>query len=103
MEFCDAESSSLQSRSSICRSKVLYGGGTIGVSTTSGVVDIYDSTWSTAMLSQARSRQAAAIVGSKLLFAGGSNGVVDIYDDSTGLWSTATLSQARSDLGASVG
>ena len=66
-------------------------------------MEVYNTStdlWSTASLSQARYGLAAASVGNKVLFGGGSEGnvyskVVDIYDTSTGVWSTANLSQAR--------
>lgn len=65
--------------------------------------------WSTATLSQARGYISSTSVGSKALFAGGSNdagvsAVVDIYDATSGLWTAASLSVARSSLAAtSVG
>jgi len=75
----------------------------------SNIVDIYDAntnTWSTATLSKGRDSLAAATVGNKALFAGGSDGhatdVVDIYDADTDTWSTAALSQARSHLAATT-
>jgi hypothetical protein len=82
----------------------------------SDVVDIYDAAtgqWSTARLSQPRLSPAAAVVGTRVLFAGGLVGwwggpdarasdVVDIYDSATGQWSTAHLSQARTGLVSAV-
>ena len=81
------------------------------------LVEVYDGAlgppsmagaWSTVSLSEARSSAAAAVVGGKLLVAGGTVGpgptvtdTVDIYDSSVGppsdpaAWSTAQLSQAR--------
>lgn len=58
-------------------------------------------------MSQPRSGVAAAAVGNKVLFAGGSTreGVsdrVDIYDLSTKQWSTATLSYPRSSITATT-
>ena len=71
-------------------------------------VDIYDAennTWAVARLSGPRGSLAAATVGNKVLFAGGSieldnitSATVDIYDLSTDSWSTALLSEAKSDL-----
>ena len=76
----------------------------------SNVVDIYDTatgTLSTAKLSRARYRLAAATIGNKAIFAGGESDSgyvadVDIYDDATGVWSTASLSAPRSWLAASA-
>lgn len=88
--------------------KVFFAGGLAGDYVrsvkSSDVVDIYDTkagTWSVEHLSQARYDIAAASVGNKVLFAGGTttdpvtSSVVDIYDIDTGIWSTATLSQSR--------
>jgi hypothetical protein len=97
-------------------SRALFAGGLVGTSggaeaRPSDRVDIYDSAtgeWSTARLSQARAWLATAVVGSRVLFAGGSAGpsspqsrdsdVVDIYDAAMGQWSMARLSQARREL-----
>jgi N-acetylneuraminic acid mutarotase len=80
-------------------------------------VDIYDiatNTWSVAELKDARSAMAAAVVGNRVLFAGGSYwadataanpvklNTVDIYDASTNTWSTAALSEARAYLTATT-
>ena len=78
-------------------------------------VDIYDAvsnTWSVSTLSETRSAIAAATIGNKVFFAGGSTmhdinwagqdnqptSKVDIYDLSTQTWSTAALSEARSNI-----
>ena len=61
--------------------------------------------WSTAALSQGRSKAFPLVVGHKAFFIGGeiqSSGgnnskVVDIYNDSTGLWSSLSLSFATRD------
>lgn len=66
-------------------------------------IDIYDvstNQWTTATLSEARSTMKAAVVGDKLLLAGGVKShefsdKVDIYDASAGTWSVATLSVKR--------
>ena len=97
-----------------CGSQVLFGGGldsTTGL--TSSSVDIYDTStqiWTTAALSQARSRLAATSAGSLVFFGGGvsagttQSSVVDIYDTVGRTWNTASLSQARGALTAtSVG
>jgi kelch-like protein 20 len=77
----------------------------------SALVDIYNSaenTWNTARLSVARHGIATAVVGSKVLFAGGetvaggSTAAVDIYDTVTGRWSTAELSEPGAELSAFV-
>jgi hypothetical protein len=76
------------------------------------LVQIYDAVtdrWSTAPLSQDRRVLDVAVVGSKVIFAGGfsrGNPVdrpmteVDIYDDTTGSWSTSQrpLARASSDV-----
>ncbi len=83
------------------------------------MVDIYDDStgqWSNTTLSQARDGMAAANVGDKAIFAGGSTGmttiehlptnipsnVVDIYVNTTGQWSNPTLSQPRFYIGATT-
>ena len=82
-------------------------------------VDIYNvsaNTWNRTHLSKARERIAAATIGSKVFFAGGTfytgNGypnqiwdvsnVVDIYDIVTNSWSATTLSIARGNINAVV-
>jgi len=92
--------------------RVLFAGGTIKQApfkyAPSDAVDIYDGAtgaWTTAHLSQARSDIAVAVLGSRVLFAGGSadggpSAVVDIYDADTGAWSTRHLSEPRTAVGA---
>jgi N-acetylneuraminic acid mutarotase len=66
-------------------------------------VDIYDITtgqWTITQLSEPRVLGAAAVLGNKIFFAGGSNAnglrtTVDIYDVSSNTWSITQLSQAR--------
>lgn len=83
-------------------------------------VDIYDvatNTWSVAHLSKARQGICATVVGSKVIFAGGTyftkisafnnpvsnvSDVVDIYDATTNSWSVAKLSVARTGISAVV-
>ena len=99
--------------------KIYFAGGDsvnniTGVWTHTSRVDIYDvasNTWSTAELSEARKDIAVAIVGNKIMYAGGDNGYtcsictsnkVDVYDQSTNIWSVATLSIARTGLSATT-
>ena len=99
--------------------KAMFVGGNRSSPGSSDVVDIYDDSlglppsdpaaWSTAALSQARSKLAATTVGTKAMFAGGNESswfpvyaVVDIYDNATGIWSTTALSEARSGLAATT-
>lgn len=67
-------------------------------------VDVFDTltrTWSVAgQLSTPRSGLSATSVCGKVLFAGGSSDIVDIYDSSTNSWSIAHLSIARSEISA---
>lgn len=76
-------------------------------------VDVYDAnadTWTTAQLSEARYGIATAVVGTKVILAGGcvrkshrcdqSSDHVDIYDASTKRWRSTTLPQPRYYLGA---
>lgn len=76
-------------------------------------VDIYSvnsDSWSSGALSVGRKRFGVAVLGSKVIIAGGCvddrcdrrTDAVDIYDSATGAWTTATLSQARNDLGTAV-
>jgi len=82
-------------------------------------VDIYDvvtGTWSVTNLSEPRGAIAAAAVGNKVLFAGGSidydinfsgqpgisTSKVDIYDLNTQTWSTASLSEPRDLISAAT-
>lgn len=106
--------------------KIFFAGGVNWDMHTSGMwnvsynnVDIYDvsnNTWSLAHLGKARSAISVAVVGNKVLFAGGifftdnplSNLVwdltdaIDIYDISTNSWSTAKLSVPRSGMSSIV-
>jgi len=80
-------------------------------------VDLYDivtQTWSTAELSIPRKAMAAAVSGTKVVFAGGGDhndswfnkdyATVDIYDASTNTWTIDSLSTARWGLaGQSIG
>ncbi len=74
-------------------------------------VDIYDNTtnqWTTTSLSSRRKDLAAATVGSKVFFAGGStddfldsiSNRIDIYDLITNTWSLAALSEPKAGLAA---
>jgi len=58
-------------------------------------IDIYDlstNSWSVANLSEPRSGITTAVVGNKILFAGGGSSTrVDIYDASSNNWATAQL------------
>lgn len=97
-------------------SKVIFAGGETGnisngVYTTSKKVDIYDNatgTWSTALLSTSRELITAAVVGNKVLFAGGRNAngtyskVIDIYDASTNTWSTLNMSETKYGIAAAT-
>lgn len=90
-------------------SKVIFAGGECGnipngVYTSSNKVDIYDDAtgiWSTALLSVKREQIAVAVVGSKVLFAGGltPSGLysnrIDIYDAATNTWTTKNMSQTK--------
>lgn len=98
--------------------KAIFAGGecpdiVFGTVNPTNVVDIFDAgtgQWSTATLSYARSKLAAASVGNKAFFAGGyglvppgigaHSDLVDIYDAGSGLWTVARLSEARSNLTA---
>jgi N-acetylneuraminic acid mutarotase len=81
----------------------LFFDGQIGSEIVQDVVDIYNlstKTWGTAKLSTPRAFMAAAVVGNKILFAGGQNlngpsNRVDIYDVTTGIWSIDSLSVGR--------
>jgi hypothetical protein len=90
-------------------SKVIFAGGETGnisngIYTSSNKVDIYDDatgTWSTAMLSVKREQIAVAVVGTKVLFAGGltPSGLysnrIDIYDAASNTWTTKNMSQTK--------
>ncbi len=100
--------------------KILFaGGGDNDNGGTTTRVDVYDAsnnTWSTAELSKGREYLAAATLGNKVFFAGGTSwetdasgystwvtsNVVDIYDNSTNTWTTDNLSESRSDLSATA-
>ncbi len=97
-------------------SKVIFAGGAAGnisngIYTTSNKVDIYDDAtglWSTALLSTSRELITAAVVGNKVLFAGGRNAngtyskVIDIYDASTNTWSTLNMSETKYGIAAAT-
>lgn len=69
----------------------------------SNAVDIYDAStgiWTKTTLSQKREDLAVAVVGNKIVFAGGSSNIgtvknVDVYDVSTDTWTTSMLPTAR--------
>lgn len=69
----------------------------------SNAADIYDAstgTWTKATLSIKRENMAVAVVGSKIIFAGGSGTTgnvknVDIYDVASDVWTTSMLPTAR--------
>jgi hypothetical protein len=96
--------------------KIYFGGGAPldgGIqATASGRVDVYDGatgTWSTTELSEARTSLAAASIGNKIMFAGGSGSNtggfskrVDSYNSNTDQWSIDSISEARSGLVAST-
>ncbi len=102
--------------------KVYFAGGHIwsasakdsGFLKTFDIVDIYDiasDSWTVAHLSEPRTAGAVAVVGGKILFAGGvtfKNGanlgsdVVDILDPATGRWEVQHLSRGRADFSAAV-
>ncbi len=101
----------------VAGSKVVFAGGqkgqpTMGVINSSNVIDVYNDstgTWSTATLSAARQDIAVAVVGSKIIFAGGINmgsGLIskkaDIYDAATGTWSVMDISQPKYGMTAAV-
>ncbi|MCP3915936.1 MAG: hypothetical protein GY711_10310 [bacterium] len=90
--------------------RAYFGGGWLGTTNYSDVVDIYDAStgsWTTASLSHGRSELAAASAGGIVVFAGGrdaigASNVVDIHDPASGTWTTASLSEARSRVGATA-
>jgi hypothetical protein len=85
--------------------KLFFAGGASFLSSVSSeiffpTVDIYHAStnsWTTAQLSEPRMNCKAAVVGNKVLFAGGlksgfvMSNKVDIYDLSTNIWSSTTL------------
>lgn len=95
-------------------SKVIFAGGETGnipngIYTTSNKVDIYDNAtglWSTALLSAKRELITVAVVGTKVLFAGGrlTSGLysnrIDIYDAATNTWSVMNMSQTKYGIAA---
>jgi len=96
-------------RSGLCSAtaggKIFFAGGIesvlpSGLFKVSDIVDIYDTLtgiWTVEKLSVARYEMVSAVVGDKVIFAGGRlmnyhvSDVVDIYDVSTGLWSQQQL------------
>ena len=90
------------------------GSGNLNYYATIDIYDVVTNTWSVSYLSEPRSLIAAATVGDKVFFAGGSiNGninyygqvgtptsKVDIYNITTQSWSTAILSQPRNEIAA---
>jgi N-acetylneuraminic acid mutarotase len=82
--------------------KIFFAGGSAISGGHSSTVDIYDITtqrWTTAKLSENRSKISTITAGNKVFFAGGEIGdgtcptkTVDIYDLSTSQWSTSSLS-----------
>jgi len=77
----------------------------------SDIVDIYDTStgiWTVEKLSVARNEMVSAVVGDKVIFAGGRlmnynvSDVVDIYDVTTGLWSQQKLSKPTYGMGVAV-
>jgi len=103
----------------VAGNKIFFAGGRAETSLDTfeyySTVDIYDAatnTWSVTSLTEARSVIAAATVGNKVFFAGGSinhtinsyeglgTSKVDIYDLNTQTWSIATLSEPRGDIAA---
>src|SRR4030095_229123 len=97
--------------------KIIFAGGftVYGYTPSSNIsrVDIYDvitNSWSTAELSQPRSRIRTAVLGNKVFFAGGSASIekysarVDIYDVATNTWTKTELSSgAIFSTGAAAG
>jgi Secretion system C-terminal sorting domain/Kelch motif len=97
--------------------KILFAGGWFWDITynqlQSNVVDIYNNTtglWSKAMLSRKRESMGVAVVGNKILFAGGyaatgsfqAAKTVDIYDALTGAWTVTYFSKGRYSMVVSV-
>jgi hypothetical protein len=87
--------------------KAIFAGGgsnfVFATEPTSDAVDIYDADtghWSTAHLSESRTSMGTAVIGDRMIFAGGvtkalystkASSAVDIYDTATGQWTTSTL------------
>lgn len=71
----------------------------------SNVADIYDvstNTWSKSILSKKRESMGVAVIGDKIIFAGGVGGAmggavnnVDVYNTTTNTWTTSLLPAAR--------
>lgn len=83
---------------------------TIGVTLLcAAMAPVAEAQWAPDSISSARQTIASATVGQKAIFAGGRvgnviSGVVDIYDDATGVWSTDTLPVPRTAAaGAAIG
>ncbi len=78
----------------------------------SNVVDIYNvstGTWTKTALSKKRENIAVAVVGNKIIFAGGAGGAfggalknVDIYDAATNTWTTSMLPVPRYGMKSAV-
>lgn len=97
--------------------KILFAGGWFWDITynqlQSNVVDIYNNTtglWSKALLSKKREQISVAVIGNKILFAGGfsntaltqTSKTVDIYDAVTNTWTVTYFSKGRYGIVASV-
>ncbi len=101
--------------------EVLFAGGTMLTAgatrnvALSNVVDIYHNStnsWSTSTLPVAASFGAVAVVGTKILFAGGNavdaagaskgSALVEIYDTASATWSLSTLSTPRRQMSATT-
>lgn len=96
--------------------KVIFAGGETGnisngVYTESNKVDIYDDAtgiWTSTTLSVKREQITAAVVGNKVLFAGGLgvNGIysnrIDIYDASNNTWSFINMSETKYGIAAAT-
>lgn len=97
--------------------KILFAGGWFWDITynqlQSNVVDIYNNTtglWSKALLSKKREQISVAVIGNKILFAGGfsntalaqTSKTVDIYDAVTNTWTVTYFSKGRYGVVASV-
>ncbi|MBL0341851.1 MAG: T9SS type A sorting domain-containing protein [Bacteroidetes bacterium] len=97
-------------------SKVIFAGGeagniSSGIYTESNKVDIYDDatgTWSTAILAAKREQITVAVVGTKVLFAGGItpsglySNLIDIYESTTNTWTTKFLSETKYGMSAAT-
>jgi Kelch motif len=72
------------------------------------ILDVSTGQWTTANLSSQRTNIGAAAAGTKIVFAGGYDKLlddvdnVDIYDVTTKLWSTTTLSAPRGVINAAA-